>query len=439
MSKLRVVSLFTGAMGLDIGFHQTGRFELVACVEKEQIFCDTIIANAERGFFETPPTVFCEDLSTFEPEDLMNQLGLEAGDIDLVIGGPPCQAFSTAGKRQSVQDHRGTLLWRFLAFVSALQPKFFVMENVRGLTSAALKHRSLAERPDKGGAPLSEEEEAGSVLKTFAADLSNSGGSYRVDAFEVNSVNYGAPQIRERLLVIGNRLGLKTDYPSPTHQSPSNLKKVQSELFDSNEQPVWATLRDVIGDLVDDESEVLNFSPRKLEILSLIPEGGNWRTLPVDIQQETMKRAWHAKGGRSGWWRRLTWDLPSPTIITMPNHASTSLCHPSKTRALSIKEYMRIQEFPTDWIVVGSTQKKYTQIGNAVPVRLGEVTASAILKTLDKPNEHMAGADDHSFTLNYVQAHIRTRRWFKDGEALVWDKSVQHYGAPKTRTKSRNI
>lgn len=369
----------------------------------------------------------------------MSQLGLEAGDIDLVIGGPPCQAFSTAGKRQSVQDHRGTLLWRFLAFVNALQPKFFVMENVRGLTSAAIRHRPLSERPDKGGPPLSDEEEAGSVLKTFAADLSNSGSAYRVDAFEVNSVNYGAPQIRERLLVIGNRLGLKTNYPSPTHRSPAKPKTGQSELFEDNEQPTWQTLRDAIGDLIDDDSEILNFSPRKLEILSLVPEGGNWRTLPVDIQQETMKRAWHAKGGRSGWWRRLTWDSPSPTIITMPNHASTSLCHPSKTRALSIKEYMRIQEFPNDWVVIGSTQKKYTQIGNAVPVRLGEVTASAILKALDKPDEHKANTNDHPFTLTYVQAHVRTRRWFKDGKALIWDESAQHYGAPKTATKSRVI
>jgi DNA (cytosine-5)-methyltransferase 1 len=119
----------------------------------------------------------------------------------LLVGGPPCQAFSTNGKRASVQDPRGTLPWRFLRFIAVLRPKFFLMENVRGLMSAALWHRPMANRPENGGPPLLPEEEPGSVVRLFLHDLED---AYRVDAFEVNAVNYGAPQLRERALLIAS-------------------------------------------------------------------------------------------------------------------------------------------------------------------------------------------------------------------------------------------
>jgi DNA (cytosine-5)-methyltransferase 1 len=93
----------------------------------------------------------------------------------------------------------------------------------------------------------------------------------------------------------------------------------------------------------------MDFSPRKKEYLSMVPEGSNWRSLPVEVQKESMGWAWHAKGGRSGWWRRLSFDLPCPTLVTMPNHAGTALCHPTEVRALTLKEYALIQEFPSDW------------------------------------------------------------------------------------------
>ena len=126
----------------------------------------------------------------------------------------------------------------------------------------------------------------------------------------------------------------------------------------------------------------MDFSPRKKKFLSLVPPGSNWRSLPVEVQQESMGRAWHAKGGRSGWWRRLNFDLPCPTLVTMPNHAGTSLCHPTETRALTLREYVLVQELPPDWEFRGTPSEQYAQAGNAVPVRLGKVAGNVIVAHL---------------------------------------------------------
>lgn len=241
------------------------------------------------------------DICSISPEEMMRELSLKPGELDVLVGGPPCQAFSTAGKRQSVMDPRGTLLWQFLKFVEVLQPKIFLMENVRGLVSAALKHRPLADRPNKGGPPLTKDEEAGSVIQLFSKDLQKlENVSYHMDGFEVNSVNYGAPQIRERVLFIGNRYNCQIDFPDPTHKQLNNIDNslLHNDLFDSiSKLKPWVTLRDAIEDINEENPEVLDFSPRKKEYLSLIPEGGNWRTLPEDLQKESMKKAYYAKGG----------------------------------------------------------------------------------------------------------------------------------------------
>ena len=111
-----------------------------------------------------------------------------------------------------------------------MQPKFFLMENVRGLLSAALRHRPIAKRPEKGGPPLDPDEEAGSVVRLFSNDLQNiPDASYHMDIFEVNAVNYGAPQIRERGLFIGNRFNATVDFPDPTHVARHFCDEISDE------------------------------------------------------------------------------------------------------------------------------------------------------------------------------------------------------------------
>jgi DNA (cytosine-5)-methyltransferase 1 len=266
-----------------------------------------------------------------------------------------------------------------------------------------------------------------------------------MDVFEVNAVNYGAPQLRERVLFIGNRYDAQIDFPNPTH-GPQAAEAGPPTLFpiDAPLSP-WRTLRDAIGGLNDPGDEIMDFSPRKKSFLSLVPEGSNWRSLPVEIQKESMGRAWLAKGGRSGWWRRLSFDLPSPTLVTMPNHASTSLCHPTDLRALTLKEYAAIQEFPQDWIFSGTTAQKYAQVGNAVPVRLGRVAGevlAAALDSFDSQTFTLKKAPDQ-FRVIYIQSHVRTRQWFKRGKTFVWDdggdNSSNTYEPPQTLRRTRAL
>ena len=436
-----VISVFSGAMGLDIGVEQTSRFRVLACVEKEAAFCETIRANRDAGRLHPNLQIFEGDIANINPLAVLKAAGLKPGQVDLMVGGPPCQSFSTAGRRRTTQDPRGTLLWQFLRFVDVMRPRFFLMENVRGLLSAALKHRPIAIRPGKGGSPLERDELPGSVVRLFAHDLQSlQGDSYHLDCFEVNAVNYGAPQLRERALFIGNRYNDLVNFPNPTH-GPSKTDDKQYPLLEDTGPQLspWRTLGDAIGGLTDPGEVIMDFSQRKKEYLSLVPPGSNWRSLPLDLQKTSMGRAWHAKGGRSGWWRRLNFDLPSPTLVTMPNHAGTSLCHPTETRALTLREYALVQEFPLDWEFRGTAAEQYAQVGNAVPVRLGTVAGGAVATHLDalvKRRWKKYKRTNQPYRIIYVQSHVRTRQWYKAGKTIVWndgkDNSNAKYQPPQT-------
>lgn len=430
--QFNVVSLFSGAMGLDIGLESTGNFVTRAAVESVPAFCKTILANRDAGRTADPNIwVYQGDIRELDPLQVLDDLEMEPGDLDLLVGGPPCQAFSTSGRRGSVEDPRGTLLWQFLRFIDVMQPRFFLMENVRGLMSAALRHRPIKERPEKGGPPLGFDEEPGSVVERFVDDLH---GNYRLDVFEVNAVNYGAPQLRERVLFVGNRFNHLVDFPEPTHGMPKTEDKHnEPKLFDHESvlKP-FKTLGEALEGIKEADPVILDFSPRKKHYLSMVPEGSNWRSLPPDVAEESMGRAFFAKGGRSGWWRRLSLDLPSPTVVTMPNHASTALCHPTETRALTLRECARLQEFPDDWEFHGTPSEQYEQVGNAVPVRLGEVAGEVIAQHLSEVSEEAEEkrqGPHPSVRRVYLKSHVRTRQWYKKGKTYVWGKDDAQYNA----------
>ena len=443
--KYKAISVFSGAMGLDIGLENTDRFEIVACVELEKSFCDTIRANQDAGRLSKKLKIFQGDITNFEPADILRACDLQPSEVDVLIGGPPCQSFSTAGRRRTTQDPRGTLLWQFLRYVEVMSPKFFLMENVRGLLSAALRHRPIADRPEKGGPLLEPDEEPGSVIRLFAEDLQKfPDHRYHMDCFEVNAVNYGAPQLRERALFVGNRFNAVVNFPDPTHGPDKSRTRDKPTLFDDEIKSLlpWRTLGDAIGHLNDPGDIIMDFSRRKKSYLSKVPPGSNWRSLPIELQRESMGRAWYAKGGRSGWWRRLSYDLPCPTLVTMPNHAGTALCHPNEVRALSLKEYALVQEFPEDWVFCGTPAQQYTQVGNAVPVRLGEVTGTVIATELDNLGKREWVAYPHkpdSYNVVYIQSHVRTRQWYKGGRTYVWrdgqSSSSATYNSPQTIRK----
>ena len=441
-----VLSLFSGGMGLDIGLDKTGRFKLLACVEKAPAFCATIRRNRDADRVSNRDfKVYEGDIGGLDPQRVMDDVGLEPGQLDLIVGGPPCQTFSTTGKRATVQDPRGTLLWQFLRYVQHFRPKMFVMENVRGLMSAALRHRPIKDRPDKGGPPLGPEEQPGSVIQSFLLDLRY---AYRIDAFEVNAVNYGAPQLRERAIFVGNRFNRLVEFPAPTHGMEGGVEGVQRSLFDEPPERLkpFRTLGEALAGLVEAEPVIMDFSPRKKKYLAMVPPGSNWRSLPAEVAKESMGKAYRAKGGRSGWWRRLTFDLPCPTIVTMPNHASTSLCHPTETRALTLRECARVQEFPDHWEFSGKTVEQYAQVGNAVPVRLGQVCGELVARELDAICEAgmTAATGEHpTCRVVYVKSHIRTRQWFKKGKTYLWKDGQENgnptYRAAKTQRKVREI
>ncbi len=343
---MKFISLFSGAMGLDLGLEQAG-FETAVCVENDKEAVTTIRYNKPEI------TVFDKSIEEVKGQEVLDAGNFE-DEVALIAGGPPCQAFSVFGNRLGIKDSRGQLVFEFIRMVNEVRPKAFLMENVRGLLSMSIVPNNKAHKDD----PTIPKDylEKGSLVNLIFSEFNKIG--YNVDCFVVNSANYGAPQIRERVLLIGNRYGYKTSFPEPrfSNRPEDNL-------------PAFKTLGDAIGPesgFIDPFPEVMNFSPRKLKYLAMVPPGGNWRSMPVDIQKESMKKSWYLKGGRSAYWRKLSFSFPSPTVVTMPNHAGTSMCHPDELRAISVGEAAAIQEFPRDWNFQGTTTAKFRQVGTGI-------------------------------------------------------------------------
>ena len=376
--KPTVVSLFACGMGMDIGFEKVG-FETRYANDIAKFACDTIRKNR--------PNVCCDegDITEIRASTIMKKTGLMKEDVNVVIGGSPCQSFSTAGKRKGVNDRRGTALLEFIRIVKESRPKFFVFENVAGLKSAAKKHMSFYERINKNNRKLSSDYVLGSLFQEILQNFSIRG--YKTDWDIFNAADFGVPQKRNRLILIGSR----TTDPKIIFGDIRALAKWDNPKTASKTGKLpWRTLRDALGDLKDQDGECAKF-PKWRKYLKYVPPGGCWVDLPKSLQSKAMGGARDTddplrkgkQGGRRGFFRRLSWDMPSPTLMTSPSQMSSCLCHPDENRPLSVKECARIQGFPDSWEFVGSTSQKYRMIGEAVPIELARVIASAIYKHLD--------------------------------------------------------
>lgn len=358
------ISFFSGALGLDIGLHQGG-LGCLALNEFDPVACKTIRANLVRIYGERKPRLYDCDIRALTPEKLCSDLGIRPGQLFAIVGGPPCQAFSTAGRRLGLNDERGNVFLHFIDIIKALRPKYAIFENVRGLLSVPLVHRPHNQR-GHSFPPLSEDEKPKGALLHILRKLEASG--YKTTFNLYNTANFGVPQVRERVIFFASREGESVPYLQPTNDE-----------FGTNGLPSWRTFRQAIAELPAEPPESGRFPEKRLRYYRLLREGQNWRDLPDELQREAMGASWFAGGGKTGFYRRLAWDKPAPTLVTSPTMPATDLCHPEELRPLSVQEYKAIQTFPPDYVLEGKLADKYRQIGNAVPCLFGTVIAEHIV------------------------------------------------------------
>ena len=386
MTKPTVVSLFTGGMGLDLGFEDKG-FAVKVALDNDAAVEDTIRDNGRSI------PVVTSNVSDVTTADLLNSAGLSVGGATVVTGAPPCEPFTTAGARNGFRDHRASAVHSFIRIVRESLPEYFVFEEVPGFLRAAKEHMSFYKRSKMRDDEIHPDFRLGSAFDEVMKEFQDLGYRLSFDsenpkASLLNSADYGVPQKRIRFVLIGAREGTAIGLPKPTHGAPDS-KGVQEGV-----RRPWATLRDALKGLDSEGDEYVSFPEKWGQYLHLVPEGGCWRNLPDHLHAVVLGGAYDdgtdpmtagMKGGRTGYLRRLSWDKPAPTLVDRPTNKANCLCHPKETRPLSVKEYARIQGFEDDWIFSGSLSQRYRLIGQATPVRLADAIAAKIL-------EHRMGA-----------------------------------------------
>ena len=320
-----VIDLFSGAGGTALGFHNAGlNHKLLVEIDKHAS------ATLKKNF--TGAEILNEDISNICFKKYKDK-------IDIVEAGFPCQAFSSAGKKLGFKDTRGTLFFEFARCVNEVKPKIAVGENVRGL----INH------------------DGGRTLEIMLNVLDEIG--YRA-TFKLLKAQYlDVPQKRERLIIMAVR------------------KDLDMPMLFPKERNYTISVKEALENVPKSEGQ--KYNNKKKEVLKLVPAGGYWRNLPLDIQKEYMGKSFYHGGGKTGMARRLSWDEPSLTILCSPAQKQTERCHPKETRPLTIRESARIQTFPDCWEFQGSVGAQYKQIGNAVPVNLGFHIGEALISMLD--------------------------------------------------------
>ena len=333
IKQFKSIELFAGAGGLAIGLEKAG-LSNVLLSEIDKNACATLRKNRPEW------NVIEGDVAKIDFKPYKDK-------VDVLTGGFPCQAFSFAGKRLGFEDARGTLFFEFARAVKETQPLICVGENVRGL----FQH------------------ENGKTIEGMVSVLDELG--YEVIPPKVlKAIFYNVPQKRERVFIVGLRkdAGLNFEWPLENQEILTIRDALKKGKLYNSDVPMS------LGQA---------YPKSKREIMDLIPPGGYWRDLPLELQKSYMKGSFHLSGGKTGMARRISWDEPCLTLTCAPAQKQTERCHPDETRPFTVREYARIQTFPDNWEFSGALTSQYAQIGNAVPVNLAEAMGKAIVKTLN--------------------------------------------------------
>lgn len=329
----RVLSLFTGAGGLDIGFHQMG-FNIVACIEIEPVFCKTLDLNRGRYLSESC-SIICEDIRHIDPVDL------DLEPIDVIVGGPPCQSFSAAGRRAGgvtgLLDLRGSLFEQYCRFVSHFRPKAFIFENVRGILQGN-KGRDWQE-----------------ILNTFTS-LGYS-LSYKV----LDAADYGVPQHRERLILVGVDGGSFL-FPRPTHGADS-----------PNSMP-YVTAGEAIADLQTENEPLQEYGGKYGKLLQEVPPGMNYHYFTKEMGYPEPIFAWRSRF--SDFLYKADPEKPVKTLVARLGKYSGPFHWNS--RKFTLAEFKRLQSFPDDYEFAGPLNVQLQQIGNSVAPHFASALAAAL-------------------------------------------------------------
>ena len=362
----KVVSLFSGGGGLDLGFIDAG-YDIIWAIDNDANAVATYKKNIGNH-------IVCADINAIDISSIPN--------ADIVIGGPPCQSFSLAGKINT-EDERGQLVWTYIEIIKQLHPKAFVFENVTGLLSAK---NSQGEK----------------IIDLLEKAFNEIG--YDIEMKTINTDDYGIPQRRKRVLIVGLSNGKKFKFPQQTHNSTGEgMKK-------------YVSVEDALGDLphsIDDENAIISydthpkndyqriirknnlvgvtehFTPRMSEldkyIINHVKPGGNYMDVPSDVNSKRIKRL-QKEGGHTTCYGRMLPSAPSYTINTYFNRPNVGCnIHYSENRLITVREALRLQSFPDSYVVVSkSKQGRNRIVGNAVPPMLSKIIAEELKKYLEE-------------------------------------------------------
>lgn len=361
----KCVDLFCGAGGLSEGFRQNG-FEILLANDFDN-WCEATykLNHPDTEFISGP----IEDIT---PSQILKALDLKQGELDCIIGGPPCQAFSVYNHQRGMHDERSGLFREYLRLVKGILPKYVVIENVPGMNSV------------ENGVAVTEIKQGLTAL------------GYSIEVALLKAEEFGVPQERRRLIFIGNRVGANIPLPQPTHgegllpfvtvwDAISDLPKLQNgEGYEVANYPIipqseyQRMMRDGAQMVFNHVAPTLGAV--NIQRLRHIPEGGSWRDIPVDLLPPGMKRA--RRSDHTKRYGRLRKDGLASTILTKCDPHWGAFFHPEQDRAITVREAARLQCFPDKVRFEGSRVEQYKQVGNAVPIILSAAVAKVVYQAL---------------------------------------------------------